>query len=445
MKLTKMVLLLLSTIVALAVAGCAQPQAQSGSVSDSGEGNASAKPNNEPFNLVFFTARNGNYADEGNFQNEIGQFIKEKFPNVTVEHIHRAKGQDYPDLLASGKNPDIILESSMNVQPFIIDNGFQTDLAPLMKKHNFDVTRIDPSLIDQLKNSGDGKLYGLPFNLSSIIGFYNKDIFDKFGFPYPKDGVTWDDVYDLAKKMTRDDGGTQYNGLLVHYGLMFKYNQLSLPFLDTKSDKAIIATDAWRRMLENFKRFYDIPGMPYTNKVDDFPLGKTAIAVHVAEKMIGWPQVNPALNWDAMAAPTFKEAPKTGFQPNTYALFVTSVSKHKDEAFDIIAYLLSDEVQMKLSRKGLVTPLTSKQIQQAFAQDQAELKGKNVQAVFYNKYPAALPLRAPGLAYLDLSGETGKALDNVMKNKADINTALRQAEEESNQLLAEKKAQSHAK
>lgn len=193
------------------------------------------------------------------------------------------------------------------------------------------------------------------------MGFYNKDIFDKFGVPYPKDGMTWDDAFELAKKITREDGGTKYVGFLVHTPLMLMYNQLSLPFLDPKADRAAFTNDKWRVAFENFKRFYEIPGNPYTTAVDDFPKGYAAMAVHVSEKMIGWKQVNPQLNMDFMSVPTFKEAPGTGLQPNVYSLFVSSVSKHKDAAFEAIAHLLSDEVQTQLSKKGLVTPLVNKE------------------------------------------------------------------------------------
>lgn len=44
--------------------------------------------------------------------------------------------------------------------------------------------------------------------------FYNKDIFDKFGVAYPKNGMIYEETLDLdlARRVTRSDGGVQYLG-----------------------------------------------------------------------------------------------------------------------------------------------------------------------------------------------------------------------------------------
>lgn len=394
----------------------------------------------EPVKLLFFTAQNGNYAKEENFENEIGQFIKAKFPHITIEHIHSAKGMQYQDLIGAGKIPDIVLESSTNVSTLIMRNGLQYDMTELLQKHKFDINRIDPALPQVIRNYGDGKLYGLPFMGSSYLMFYNKDIFDTFGVPYPKDGVNWDETYELAQKLTRSDGGVQYNGFQAEPGLLIKYNPRSLGFLDTNEDRPGVATDAWKEYFTQLRRFFEIPNNP-VGTVDNFPKGQYALAVHVAEKMIGWPQVNPALNWDVVAAPVFKDAPSIGLQSNFYSLYMTGQSQHKDEAFAVISHLLSDEVQTQLSKKSVISPLVSKEVQQAFAQDIPELKGKNVQAVYYNKYASAPPARKNGLTFVDGSSKMRTVFLDMLKQNEDVNTALRKADEIIRQDIAAAKAE----
>lgn len=44
--------------------------------------------------------------------------------------------------------------------------------------------------------------YGLPITFSTVVLFYNKDLFDAAGVAYPTDGWTWDDVLAAAKKLT---------------------------------------------------------------------------------------------------------------------------------------------------------------------------------------------------------------------------------------------------
>lgn len=411
---------------------------------EKGASEPGAEKKTEPITLLFFTAQNGNYAKEENFESDIGQFIKAKFPHIKIEHIHTAKGSEYQDLITAGKIPDIVLDSSTNVNPFIIRNGLQHDMTELLQKQKFDVNRIDPALMQVVRNFGDGKLNGLPFLGSNYLMFYNKDVFDKFGVPYPRDGMTWDETYELAKKMTRTDGGVQYNGFQADPGLLLKYNPRSLGFLDTKEDKPGVTTEAWQQYFAHVKRFYEIPNNPVSN-VDNFPKGQYAMAVHVAEKVIGWPQANPSLNWDVVTAPVFQDNPGVGLQSNFYSLFVTGQSKHKEEATAVIAHLLSNEVQSQLSKRGLITPLLSKDVQKAFGENMPELKGKNLQAVYANKYAPPPPARANGLTFVDGSSKMRTAFVDMLKNNEDINTALRKAEEAIKQDIAAAKAQQQNK
>ncbi|MFE5317881.1 ABC transporter substrate-binding protein [Paenibacillus sp. NPDC056579] len=428
----------LSLGLVMLVSGCSgSGQAPSSAPADT----STPKASNEPVTLIFFTAQNSVYADESGFENEIGQYIKKKFPNVTIQHIHKGKGQDYADLVAAGTIPDIVLESKSNILSRIKEFDLALDLSELIKKHNFDLNRIDDAALAQVRNANpEGQLWGLPFTLSNIVMFYNKDLFDKFGVPYPKDGMTWDEVYDIAKKMSRTVDGVDYKGLSAHPGVMMGYNQLSLNPLDLKENKAAINTEKWKQLIENFKRFYDIPSNAYTN-IDDFPKGQTAIGVHVAEKVTSWYNANKDLNFDLASPPSFKELPNTGMQPNTYSLFVTKNSKYKDQAFQIVQHLLSEEVQSELSKQGIVTPLKSKPVRDLYGQSLPQLKGKNTGAVYYSKNAQPPAARANGL--VDYNVNTAKIFDNIYKSSMDVNSAIRAVEEESNiaiqQLVNQKK------
>lgn len=55
----------------------------------------------------------------------------------------------------------------------------------------------------------DGKTYAVPKDIDTIALWYNKTMFDEAGIAYPDDTWTWDDLYDAAVKLTKDDG-SQY-------------------------------------------------------------------------------------------------------------------------------------------------------------------------------------------------------------------------------------------
>lgn len=52
----------------------------------------------------------------------------------------------------------------------------------------------------------DGKQYAIPKDFDTIGVWYNKKIFDEAGVPYPTDDWTWEDMADIAKQLTKEDG-----------------------------------------------------------------------------------------------------------------------------------------------------------------------------------------------------------------------------------------------
>lgn len=430
--------------MSLAAAACGSDgdQAQKG---NSSEGVEPAKQQaSQPITLFFYTAQNSNYANEENFQREIGSVITAKFPHITIKHTHRGTGKDYTDLITAGEIPDIILESRSNVHTRIIGNGLDYDLTDMIKTYKFDLSRIQKPVLQQMINSNQtGKIYGLPFSVNAYVNFYNKDIFDKFGVPYPVNGMTWDETYELAKRLTRTDNGTAYHGFQAYENQFLSYNALSLSPLSLTEDRATMQTPEWSRLLTDRKRFYEIPGNTYVPG-DDFPKGYIAMVSHVSEMVIGYPQKNPAMNWDVAALPSYPDKPKTGLQANAYFLFISKTSKYKDQAFQVIDYLLSDEVQTQLSKVASLTPLVSKSVQQSFGESIPHLKGKHLDALFYNEYAMPPAPRSDRLIYFNVGPIYNDFMEMISKN-LDVNTTLRQMDEKINKGIQEEKAKSVAK
>lgn len=226
-------------------AGCTDAPVASEKAPEASKGEKA--PDNEIFIYTVYPAF---YAKEENFEKQIGQHLKKKFPNFTFKHVHWDNpGRQYKDLIAAGTIPDIIIDNArMNLQRYIMKNDLQYDMSELIKKYNFDTSKLNQAAFAQMKNvTPEGHIYGLPFQLSDFVLFYNKDIFDKFGVDYPKDGMTYDEIYELAKKLTRVEGENTYKGYQQHPGLYMNYNQLSLSPLSLTEDKAEPARTAGRR------------------------------------------------------------------------------------------------------------------------------------------------------------------------------------------------------
>lgn len=371
--------------------------------------------------------------------------LKSKFPQYTIKLLLPSKEITLENMIASGVIPDIVWDSASGMKTSVIDKGLQYDLTALIKQYKVDLERFDPSTITIMREaSGQGRMYGLPDDVNGTVLFYNKDIFDRFGVPYPKDGLNWEQALELAKTLTRTENNIHYKGMGMFYSFLLSSNQLSLPLIDPKEDKASVNTDGWKNLFNTLKQFYEIPGNQLDSKFSNFngqlnSFYQDQNVATVIAPLSGSGRFAQAenLKWDMAAAPTFKEAPRVGFQAGPRYFFVTNGPK-KDQAFQVVMQLLSDEVQLQNNKEGRATSLKSEAIRATFGQEGNQFKGKHTAAVFYNQF-AVSPIPNP-IASLVSTGDVNTEFLNVIEGKKDVNTALRDADEAINKKIAEAKA-----
>ena len=408
------------------------------STGDADSGSDQTRTKQEPVELVIYYPFIQDWSEE-DFLKTFAEPIKQKFPHISIKYIAGGPpGTKIEELLAAGQKFDIVFHSfGANVN--LWDYGLQYDISPLIKKFNYDLNKIDPALIDIQKKLGNGGIYGLPVYVPPSTVYYNKDIFDKFGVPYPKDGHTWDDLYEMSKRLTREDGGVQYQAIGTSHAHFFMLNQWSIPLVDTASKKATFDTDSrWSAFFENLVRFYKIPGHElkgsYINNPDERNrfFKNRHIAMFLMLTALASEKELEGMNCDLAAFPVFKDRPNNGPQAYPVYFYVSSNSDHKDQAFQVIATVLSEEVQTLMSRNARLPILTGQKIQEEFGKNLPYLNGKNLQAAFKTQPAKALPATKYSGIGQQLSQE---AFTRVMKEGVDINTALSQADEKLNKQI----------
>jgi multiple sugar transport system substrate-binding protein len=97
--------------------------------------------------------------------------------------------------------------------------GLLTDLTPLIERDSLDTSVFIPEVLAIYQN--EGKTWGLPFLTTGSYVFYNMDLFDEAGVPYPttdwEDKTwTWDAMLDLAKQLSKDTNDPS----IAQYGLI---------------------------------------------------------------------------------------------------------------------------------------------------------------------------------------------------------------------------------
>ncbi|GAA3407020.1 ABC transporter substrate-binding protein [Paenibacillus hodogayensis] len=421
---------------ALLAAGCAQKEKEPAAA---GEAAAPQPPaiSTEPVTLTVFNSSMGDPL----FQNAIVAPLQKKYPHMKIEMVKKGKGSMMEDLIASGSVPDIVFGDSSGDIPVYAELGILADLMPYIKKYGFDLNRFDPVVLGSVQaNFPAGQFWMLPSSVNIATLHYNRDIFDKFGVPYPKDGMTWDETLDLARRVTRMDGSVQYIGFDFAPNILLPYNQLSAPMVNAQTMKAAVNTETWKTIFTTLKRFYEIPGNEWGKGGDAFLKSKT-LAMFAGTSMFGsLPDATKnGLNWDVVALPSFPEAPKTTIQLFAPLLGVSKTSKHPDQAFLAVAHLLSEEGQKDNVRQGRPSALNNADIRQQFGKDVEVLQGRNAGAFTFNKL-AATPQAVTKYDAAAFPIIRDKFREAAVGGK-DINTALKEAEEAINKEIEKRKNQ----
>jgi multiple sugar transport system substrate-binding protein len=381
---------------------------------------------------ITIAAHGGAITDE-EVQRYIADPVKKKYPHITVKRINIAeKGQTLRELVAAKEIPDIAANFPLNMNE-LVELGLHYNMDELIKKYRFDVNRVQPELVQSIKIGSDlDYLAGLPMFNQAFALFYNKELFDRFGVPYPKDNMTWEEVRDLAVKMTRSESGVQYWGLWPDGAYRGAY-QVSLPWVDAKNSKPVFQSQGWQDLFNLWYSLYKIPGYPPkgTNYAKEFTTGHLAMMTDSTSTLKSMLAVKD-FNWDVVTYPQNAQAPGVGQRVDSYTMAITSQSKNKDAAFQVLSVVLSDEVQTDMSRNGRLSVLKDSGIQNQFGKDIGEYSSKNVLA--FTKLKLAL---LQSFKNLPAATIIINSFNDVLYSGKDVNTALREADEQMAKAIAE--------
>lgn len=398
----------------------------------------------DPATLTFFSGAAGTM-NEAQFEEYVKGPVSKKYSHISLEFILTGKGTTINDLITSGQTPDLITNGPASIFAYN-QLALTADVTPLANKHQFDLGRIDQSVLDFMRAYSDNKgIYAIPFMNGTPVLFYNKDIFDKFGLDYPRDRMTWEQIHDIGVRVTRTEDGVQYRAMefLAH----LYYNQLSANYIDPATQKSNFNSPEWKRLFETIDKFYKIPGSEFVSLVysqhEEWFLKDRILAMfnspfnNIFNGISSNEDAKNTFNWDLVTMPVFADKPNLGAAPIPNYVMITSTSKNQDAGFLVVETILSDEVQGMLSRNGIIPVLKSQSIKDEFLKDVEFSKGKNLAAIFaLDRAPVRVPSEYDGA----VQGILKNIQNDLHSGKKDINTALREAEEAANQVIEAEKA-----
>lgn len=376
-----------------------------------------------------------------NFDSLITDEVKKKFPEITFEAIlpntPNELGQIMNDMIIGGQKFDLISASSGIASGLGQDQSVY-DLTSFATKFNQDMTVLDRDILDSAKQFGlNGELYMMPVNYNGpFVLMYNKEIFERFAVPFPEEGMTWEEAYDLTVQMTRTVDGMDYKGFATPNHAWLN-NQLSPQWVDPTTLKASIYTDGWIKVFDNYKRLYSVPG---NDLIGTNPQLEAAFLKTQNVAMLSIPNLwkkdtlkESNVDWDMVSIPVYTDQPDRATPAGFAGLSISMTSEHPDETFRVIQYLISDEMQKRyVEKENQLTVLNNPEIKNLLGKSDPYLSSKNMAALYTLK--PALPIIVTEFDQL-MRPLIQKAFLSAVKNGEGVHEALRKAEEEGNQKI----------
>lgn len=145
------------------------------------------------------------------------KIFEEQHPGIKVEYKSGILKEDYSEWLAEGflegNAPDLFFVVPEDFNDFA-EIGALKDLKSLIEKdRGFDSGVFYSSAYAY--GQYEGFQYSLPYECAPKLMFVNKSILDREGIPMPGKEWTWEEFYEICKKVTKD---TDKNGVTDQFG-----------------------------------------------------------------------------------------------------------------------------------------------------------------------------------------------------------------------------------
>ncbi|GGR11693.1 ABC transporter substrate-binding protein [Agromyces mediolanus] len=196
----------------------------------------------------------------------------------------------------------------------------------------------------------DGKQYALPSSFSTVVLFYNSDLFDAAGLEYPTSDWTWADEQAAAEQLTDQAAGVWGDHQPVSFYEFYKVlAQNGGEFLDESGTKTAFNTPEGVEAAEWLvgKSGTVMPTVEQGQGTPDFDTnlfsdGKLAM-LHTGIWMFG-AFADVPFGWDIAVEPGNTQQASALF---SNAVGVSSGSKHQDAAAEFARFLTSSDVMVE--------------------------------------------------------------------------------------------------
>ena len=367
----------------------------------------------------------------------------EENPNITIKPVYAGSYADtrtkVQAAIKGGNIPDLAIMFSIDLYSLRAMDAIQ-DID------SFCTTQEDKDWLNGfyegfMMNSRDGETtYGIPWQRSTIVLYYNKDAFKEAGLDPEKAPSTWEELKADAKLLTKADG-SQYgieipsDGYAYWMLQTFCTQQSGFNLMNNTGTETFYNDERTAKGLKFWKSLAEDGSMPsgivpWSTTPSDFLEGKTAMMYHTTGNLTNVKK-NAAFDFGVAMLPA-DETPGSPTGGGNFYIFKGISEERQQAAFNFIKWMTDDErvAQWSIDTGYVATRPT--------AYDTDRMKA------YAEEFPQCLVARDQlEYGYAELStynqAEVQKAIDDaiayVMTDQKDVEAALEEAQTTAENIL----------
>lgn len=284
---------------------------------------------------------------------------------LSRESIVRADSFAYEDkvnaAITSNTLPDVLMIDG----PYVSSYAANDIIIPL--DDYFD-DEYKANILDSTmqQNTYDDKMYAVGLAESSVALFYNKDMLASIGEEAPtsiEDAWTWEEWYEIAKKLTTDEvaGATiimdKGEGLIYVMEQFWLSNGTDVISADGTTADGYINSKEGVEAAEFLKKFID-EGIANIDPIpNEFGEGKSATCLGGCWDVATLENSYPDLNWGVTYFPVAENGKATS-PTGDWTYSITKNAKDPEAAAAVIEFLTRDENLVKYAEAYMMPPAT---------------------------------------------------------------------------------------
>jgi multiple sugar transport system substrate-binding protein len=328
----------------------------------------------------------GDAPEQVEIQQKVAADFNASHPNIrlTFEAVPYDGARDaLATQIASGSGPDIV--GPVGIGGAEAFHGQWLDLQPLIDSTGYDMSQFPESTVSLYNVGGEGQL-GIPFAVYPSALFYKKSLFEEAGLNEPPhewggsytmpDGTEkpwdYDTVREVAMLLTVDKNGKDatQDGFdpeaieqwgfepqrddIRQTGAYWKAGQLAGGDDGTTAQIPEAWAAAWKWFYDAmWTDHFSMTGPQFESpelNPSDYPFFSGNVAMSQNYLWSTYGVADAGDDWDLAATPSYQGQTTAAFNADTFRIL--KGTKHPDEAFEVLTYLLGDASSTLLTTYG---------------------------------------------------------------------------------------------